>query len=163
LPPEARELRFVRRCAGVGSLGRERFAVLAMHDGGLIGRELKAILPPALAWSSSSSVPSNAIALSQRAIRAQDPFFHGDERWTVRRLSPDCSKIEISDLPRRRDDAKLLRAMGWETANIHLATPTARIRADVKKRAPRWLERNAAAMIASVLDDHQSWRNHARP
>ena len=54
-----------------------------------------------------------------------------------------------------RDELKLLRTMGWETANLHLGTPDARIAQDLKRQRPRWLARGAADMVAALTRD---WR-----
>ena len=60
------------------------------------------------------------------AIRARDPFVRFDKRWIVRRLAPDCSRIELSALPKGHDERRLLYAMGFETANVHLGSIKAR-------------------------------------
>src|SRR5438128_11264483 len=56
------------------------------------------------------------------AVRALDPFVQVRGRWIVRRLSPHCLRIELDELPKNRDECRLLFAMGWETANIHLGS-----------------------------------------
>jgi Uncharacterized protein conserved in bacteria (DUF2252) len=79
----------------------------------------------------------------------------------VRRLAPDCSRIELASLPRERDEERLLHAMGWETANIHLGSAKAGVlAADLRKRSRRWLADAAAAMVKSVEADWQEWRVH---
>jgi hypothetical protein len=80
----------------------------------------------------------------------------------VRRLSPDCLKIELADLPRRRDDAKLLRAMGWETANVHLGTPRLRVLKDLGGRRSGWLDRATGDMVDATIDDHRAWKRRQR-
>jgi hypothetical protein len=49
--------------------------------------------------------------------------------------------------------------MGWETANIHLATKAAvpRVIQDLKKRAPKWLSSAAKAMTKAMLEDWKVW------
>lgn len=164
LPKGSTNVRFLRRQAGVGSLGRARFVALAVYRGGLIAREAKAVLPPAAAWAASDAEPmeSRTLELTRRAVRAADPFFSSDGRWSVRRLSPDCLKIELDDLPGGRDDEKLLRAMGWETANIHLATPHPRVRKDIAARGAGWLDRATRDMVEAFVDDHRAWKTHRR-
>ena len=78
----------------------------------------------------------------------------------MRRLAPHCSKIELSSLPARRDELRLLSAMGWETANIHLGTRSSvkAIRADLGKRKSRWLREAARSMAAAVHKDWNRWR-----
>jgi len=164
LPRDATDTRIVSRRAGVGSLGRPRYVALAMHDGGLIGREAKAVIPSAVTWvSGGTRATSYSEALNRRAVRATDPFFDADRRWTVRRLSPDCSKIDMSNLPRGRDDSKLLRAMGWELANVHLGTPAAAIGSDLRRRPARWLQAAVQDMTTAMVDDHRAWRRATGP
>jgi hypothetical protein len=59
----------------------------------------------------------------------------------VRRLVPACSRIELNSLPKKRDEARLLHAMGWETANIHLGNPkaTKSVLRDLERRPSGWL------------------------
>lgn len=163
LPPDTTNVRLFRRRAGVGSLGRPRLVALGLYRGGLVAREAKGVVPSAFAWASGRpSSRFSSMDLHRRAVRAPDPFLAADTDWTVRRLSPDCLKIEIDELPPGRDDEKLLRAMGWETANIHLATPRARVREDLVRRKGRWLQKATADMVEAVLADHRAWRKHQR-
>lgn len=158
LPDRRLRYRVVRRVAGVGSLGRPRFVALADWGGGLIAREAKALLPSALVWVREQS--SNTIhgdELLQRAVRVPDPFFALRGSWIVRRLAPDCTRIELDTLPKRRDELKLLHAMGWETANIHLGAARTGIAADLKRRRARWLSRAAANMAEAVTSDWREW------
>jgi uncharacterized protein DUF2252 len=145
-----------RRIAGVGSLGRQRFVALAEWEGGFIAREAKALVPSA----ADRGAARVARQLIETAVRADDPFWTIHQSWIVRRLAPDCSRIEVEDLPKKRDEWKLLRAMGWETANLHLATPRAipPIARDLRGRRPRWLERAAADMMESTIADWRAWR-----
>ena len=159
-PREARIARVVRRVAGVGSLGRPRFVALALWGGALVAREAKAWVPPAGAPTDTRG--ATATKLLNRAVRVRDPFFVIRDGWVVRRLSPDCTRIEVSDLPRRRDEAKLLRAMGWETANLHLASRHRQVLAHVRGRGARWLERAAKDMARATTDDWSAWRKSQR-
>jgi Uncharacterized protein conserved in bacteria (DUF2252) len=159
MPASGLPYRVVRRAAGMGSLGRPRFVALAGLGGALIAREAKALLPSATVWASgkSPSVADPTVVLRQ-AIRVADPFFGVCGDWIVRRLAPDCTRIEIADLPKKRDEAKLLRAMGWETANIHLGTRRAPVARDVARRRGPWLERAASDMADAVIQDWKDWR-----
>jgi hypothetical protein len=60
-----------------------------------------------------------------RSVRDIDPFVRLRGSWIVRRLAPDCSRVELASMPKERDESRLLRAMGFETANVHLGTPRA--------------------------------------
>lgn len=167
LPPSPGSVRVVRRAAGVGSLGRPRFVALADWCGGRVAREAKAWLPsaglvPREARHASLAVTmtkeSVAARLLARAVRAPDPFLTFSGGWIVRRLAPDCARIEIADLPSDRDEDRLLRAMGWEAANCHVAQQARRIRADLRSRPRRWLERSAVEMADAVERDWRRWR-----
>ena len=93
-------------------------------------------------------------------MRCPDPFVQLRGRWIVRRLSPHCSRIELATLKRRGAELRLLRAMGWETANIHLGTPSARkaILRHMDKQKGKWLHQATAAMLAAVRSDWDVWK-----
>jgi len=77
----------------------------------------------------------------------------------VRRLAPDCSRIELSELPKEHSEKVLLHAMGFETANVHLGSKKARaIQADLRKRASGWLPKAAEKMLKAVTQDWEEWR-----
>ncbi len=157
LPEPGLPARIVHRVAGLGSLGRQRFVALAEWRGGRIAREAKSLAPSAAAKGSRKILYA---AVLERAVRCPDPCVWPKRRWIVRRLSPDCSRIELADLPAERDNWRLLHAMGWETANVHLgsAGPNALAR-DLKLRRPRWLERSAHRMAETVTEDWQDWKS----
>ena len=94
-----------------------------------------------------------------QAVRVPDPFVGVKGRWLIRRLAPDCSRIELGSLPKTRDELKLLHAMGWETANIHLGTKAAvgRVLKDLSRRPGKWLRRAAEAMAKATLEDWKRW------
>src|ERR1035438_9367258 len=50
LPTPNLNYKVVRRQAGMGSLGQQRFVAIASWEGGHIAREAKAILPSACVW-----------------------------------------------------------------------------------------------------------------
>jgi hypothetical protein len=159
MPVSGLSYRVVRRTAGMGSLGRPRFVALARFGGALIAREAKALLPSATAWATGkSSSVADPTAVFRQAVRVRDPFFGVRGDWVVRRLAPDCTRIEVTDLPKKREEAKLLRAMGWETANIHLGTRRAPVARDVAQRQSQWLGRAAKDMAEAVIQDWKDWR-----
>jgi hypothetical protein len=162
LPERGLEYRIVHRVAGLGSLGRERFVAIAQCDGAAIAREAKALAPSACVWASLRKA-SQAICYQQildRSVRAIDPCVRLKGRWIVRRLAPDCSRVELASMPKERDEAKLLHAMGFETANVHLGTPRAAlpILRDLGKRPRPWLHDAATRMVKATTDDWQEWR-----
>ena len=162
MPEPGLDYRVVRRVAGVGSLGHPRLVALAQWRGAMIAREAKAWAPSATVWvTGRKSTNVDGAALLGRAVRAIDPFFRRIDGWLVRRLSPDCSRIELEELPRVRDEERLLRAMGWETANLHLGRDRVAIRRDLKHRRGHWLEAAAVAMADAVETDWNDWIRRA--
>ncbi len=151
--------RVVRRVAGIGSLGRPRFVALAQCGGALVAREAKARVPTAANWVNGRGAagPAALRTIITRAIRMPDPFLDIQTDWIVRRLAPDCSKIELTDLPRLRDEEKLFRAMGWEIANLHLGTPNLRVSAHLSRQGKRWLEDAAKAMAQAMVREWRDW------
>jgi hypothetical protein len=142
-------------------LGRERYVAIAEWRGGSVAREAKALAPSACLWADQGK--GTAAILYQKilnvAVRCSDPFVHFDKRWIVRRLAPDCSRIELSELPRERDETRLLHAMGWETANIHLGSAKGRALArDLKERPRGWLFKAARAMEKAVRTDFEQYK-----
>jgi len=167
LPAQTLNYRVVRRVAGLGSLGHVRLVAIAECHGGKIAREVKALVPSSAYWASEHEGPTEILyqAIMSHAVRAPDPFVQLRGRWIVRRLSPHCSRIELEALPKNRDECRLLFAMGWETANVHLGTRAAvdAIRKHIKTlgaNSPDWLHDAALRMVKSVITDHDAWRAH---
>lgn len=161
LPSKGQQYQLKRRIAGLGSLGHPRILALSKWRGAFIAREAKAIRPSAWVWAKNAA--SNEICcdkLAQRSIRVPDPCVHFHGRWVVRRLAPDCSRIELASLARDRDEARLLYSMGWETANMHFSTPPAiaKVKQDLSARRGRWLHKAAKSMLAATLKDWNKWR-----
>ena len=158
--------RHVHRVAGLGSLGRQRFVALAEWHGGRIAREAKAMAPSACWWAGGSkgSPRVRYQEVLDTAVHCHDPYVRLKGQWIVRRLAPDCSRIELSALPKERDEIRLLHAMGFETANVHLGSQKARaIQADLKKRGNGWLFPAGEEMVKAVTRDWEEWRKTARP
>ncbi len=169
LPEDASDVRLAHRVAGLGSLGRARWVALADWHGALVAREAKALAPSAAVWARHGRDEEIRYREAlEAAVRCPDPYMRVKRRWIVRRLAPDCSRIELSDLPLERDEERLLHAMGWETANVHLGSGKARsLLADLEGRKPRgksrggrggWLHDAARRMAEAVEEDWQSYR-----
>jgi hypothetical protein len=161
MPERGLSARVVHRVAGLGSLGRQRFVALAQWRGGSVAREAKALAPSANLWAEQGggTCRPRYNDILAGAVRCRDPSVRARGRWIVRRLAPDCSRIELSELPRERDEVRLLQAMGWETANIHLGSGNAKvILKDLGARPKHWLATAARAMEKCVREDWQSWR-----
>jgi len=160
LPEQGIVLRFLHRVAGIGSLGKERFTGIGSWQGGYIVREAKALTASACDWAEGKKgCKIRYEKMLHKAVRCLDPLVQVRGKWLVRRLSPDCFKIPLSHLPKRRNERDLLYWMGWETANIHLGSTGAKKLAKQLKRKPaNWLEKAAAAMTRATKLDWKEWR-----
>jgi len=163
LLPERRLIyRIVHRVAGLGSLGRERFVALADWGTARVAREAKALAPSACVWANEGKGPKKLFydAIITEAVRVPDPFVRLCGRWIIRRLSPHCSRVELAALPKERDEERLLFAMGFETANIHLGSKDAikAVRRDLGKRKPDWLHEATREMGKLVMKDWEEWK-----
>lgn len=162
LPVSDAKCQVRRRISGLGSLGRPRFVILAAWQGGLVAREAKAVVPSACSWLSGSHVSTGSFyqRAIRQSIRCPDPFLRVTDRWIIRRLSPYCSRIELSSLPEKRAEDSLLYAMGWETANVHLGSDKAvrDLTRDLDRRRGNWLRKASKAMATALLQDWQDWK-----
>jgi uncharacterized protein DUF2252 len=160
LPTPGLRYRLVHRVAGLGSLGRQRYVALAEWNGAEIAREAKALVPSAWVWFKNERVTDSKYErIVERAVRCPDPFLDVRKAWVVRRLAPDCSRVELGVLPKNHDEARLLEAMGRETANIHTGSKRAivRVKRDLSKRRVGWLHDAAKRMVRATTADWQSW------
>lgn len=161
LPEKGLAYSLRRRIAGLGSLGHPRIVALADWRGGYIAREAKGVRPSACIWASGAKrqVPILSSKLISHAVRVPDPCVRYSAPWIVRRLAPDCSRIELNSLPESRDETRLLYSMGWETANIHLASESeiSAVRKDLAKRSGNWLRVTVKTMAAEVERDWKKW------
>jgi hypothetical protein len=161
LPDHRMAYKVVRREAGLGSLGQERFVAIGDWQGGLVAREAKAMLPSACCWLNGERrrrfFYEEAIS---SAIRSPDPFQVIEGAWLIRRLSPDSNPIDIQTLPKHRDEQMILHAMGSEAANVHLGTKrqVANIEKDLRKRESNWLRDAGARMAQQVEKDWKRYR-----
>jgi hypothetical protein len=166
LPEPGLDYRIVHRIAGLGSLGRERYVAIGTCRGGRIAREAKALAPSACVWAEGGKAPGR-IRYQQaldKSVRDLDPFVKLRGSWIVRRLAPDCSRVELASMPKERDESRLLRSMGFETANVHLGTPRSAklILRDLGKRPADWLHKAATAMVKATTADWREWRTGMR-
>jgi hypothetical protein len=161
MPERNLPCRYLHRVAGLGSLGRVRIVAVADWHAAKIAREAKALAPSACAWAlrKKGSPRIRYEDILETALRCPDPFVRQRGNWIFRRLAPDCSRIELSDLPREHDGLRLLHAMGWETANAHLGNAkAAELLKDVKSRGTKWLHSAATAMVKRLSADWEEWR-----
>ena len=155
--------RLVSRRAGLGSLGHPRIVVIAERSGGRIAREAKALVGSGAAWASTPAAAPRIhyATISRRAVRCPDPFLEVRGTWVVRRLAPDCSRIDFTVASTAGDQTQLLKAMGAETANVHLGSGPRRIdavRADLGDRAANWLKEASKTMERATLADFGAWQ-----
>ena len=163
MPDPKLKFRVVHRIAGLGSLGRLRFVALADWHGGTVAREAKELTTSAWLWARSQKPKAKIFYqdILNSSIRCPDPFAKLCGRWMLRRLAPDCSRIELASLPATHDAVKLLFAMGFETANVHLGSAKASVLGrDLAKRASGWLHRAAEEMFEATERDWEAWRKY---
>lgn len=163
MPDPKLKYKVVRRKAGLGSLGQQRFVAIADWQGGCIAREAKAVVPSAWVWLEGKTrhdQPHYESAISS-ARRSPDPFQQIVGRWLIRRLSPDSNPIDIQELPKQRDEGMLLQAMGSEAGNVHLGTgrQVKIILKDLEARKAIWL-RDAAKRMAHVVE--KDWKEYRK-
>ena len=85
-------------------------------------------------------------------------------------MAPDAVKVDLEKLGRQvKEDSfarTLLKAMGWDTANIHLGSkegPKLLNRLEnLQSMEKAWLQNAAERMRDAVKDDFKTWRNSRR-
>jgi len=161
LPERGMAFRVAHRVAGVGSLGHERYVAIADWHGDRLAREAKAITPSACVWARGQKGSERILyeEVLENACRDPDPFVRMRGRWLVRRLAPDCSRIDLTALPAKIDEKRLLESMGFETANIHFGSGGAMkaVRRDLARRGKGWLHGAMKIMGDSVTEDYEDW------
>jgi hypothetical protein len=162
LPDPQMKYKVVRRQAGLGSLGQQRFVAIGEWRGGYVAREAKAVLPSACVWvrGAVGRGQSNYEDAISSAVRSPDPFQVIQGSWLIRRLSPDSNPIDIQTLPKHSDEQMILQAMGAEAANVHLGTKgqATRVLKDLSKRKANWLRDSANHMAAAVEKDWKRYK-----
>lgn len=162
MPARGLSYQLKHRVAGLGSLGHARYVAIANWNGGRIAREAKALVSSAYYWAAGQGRPAEILyqTIIGRAVRCPDPFVQLRGRWIIRRLSPHCCRVELSTLKAERAEMRLLHAMGFETANVHLGSKSARkeIEKHLKHQKPKWLHKATEAMLAAVREDWKEWK-----
>jgi hypothetical protein len=154
---------------GLGSLGRQRHLAFLSWQGGQMAREAKSVAPSASLWARGKDGQRNGgnpwlEKTVHSAVRCADPYYEVRRGWLVRRLGPDCSRIDIDELVNHEDLASLLYCMGQETANIHLGTPKGRKRIgeSLGHLPSDWLEASAHLMLKLSLTDWNRFKARSR-
>jgi Uncharacterized protein conserved in bacteria (DUF2252) len=160
--PDA-QLQWHHREGGLGGLGRTRVVAIADASGGLLGREFKALVPSAWAWVRGRS-KLHVREVHDSAIRARDPAFDISDHWITRRFGPGTARIDLDPPVQPRDVTHLLRCMGFEIANVHLADPSVRrsVRRDLSRRADAWLQRASHELAKCVARDFGRFARRSR-
>ena len=144
MPDDVHAFRVGHREAGLGSLGRQRFtAVVDDWHGGVLAREAKALAPSAWRWWTDEGRRNTSwlyMTVIGLAVRSRDPRCSCSKAtnpgWcAASRPTPvGSSSASLPKAGHLEDD--LLRAMGRETANVHvpLGDVLARLRAANEER-----------------------------
>jgi uncharacterized protein (DUF2252 family) len=166
-PADAVIDRFYAREAGLGSLGRPRYAALARFHGGRALREAKALVPSA--WTRRPGAVEQAnhtAAAAAGAHRSPDAWFAVQDGIARRRLSPNNRKIEFpkkvsAHATPRPLHPDMLYAMGHDLAAIHAGTRGAAeaitAALDRKGGDPAWLEDEAMRLVQVTAQDHAAY------
>jgi len=124
LPDPDLKVRFARRSAGTGSLGRARFTAYGEYRGGPVAVEVKAALPSC--WPIGGE-PGLAQRMATGAARSPDPNLTYGASAVVRRLAPNSRKIDFAKVDKRLH-VRVVAAMAHELATVHAETPALRAR-----------------------------------
>lgn len=152
----ADRVRISARSAGVGSLGRPRFAGLGEWRGGPLAVEVKGRMPSCFGGRAPSDL---AERLSHGATRAPEPTLRHADGFVIRRLAPDSRKLEFADLGDRLM-GKLLRAMGEDVGAAHAGLGDARaVGAEFDKLPGEWLASAAERVAGWTRDEWRAYRD----
>jgi uncharacterized protein (DUF2252 family) len=166
--------------SGLGSLGRRRYCVVARNENGQEAstdkvrfvREAKALLPSSMALALGRVDAKIEIGpLLTAARQYPDPSMQLVGNWIVRRIAPDADKVSLGKLQKHgfesEDAAMLFKAMGRETANVHLASgKAADILDDLREREEEdgdWFKKAVQTWRAKVEEDWQDFDPAALP
>lgn len=152
---------------GLGSLGHKRFFALIDWRGGPLVREAKQSSLSGWLWAKNADSGQNQVLeLINKSIRSHDPYVRMENNWLIRPIAAHCGRIDLDEVDanhpmavRESEQAKLLRAMGAETANVHLGSVPAKELAEaVKKFSVDDLRRGTKQMLAEIKADFDVWR-----
>ena len=150
--------RIAGRIAGLGSRDHPRWVAV----GGKIVLEAKLLSPPAIGWldGEDRSAGSGTARLAEES--GGDATLHVTAGAVIRRLAPDCGRVELADVPRRHSRRDLLCAMGAETARLHLASLSAsELAAGMDALGDGWLAEAAQRTSRQVEHDWRRYRDAA--
>ncbi len=157
------------RPKGLGSLGHRRIFAFAEWQGGPIAREAKACAASALLWADGRPAgPLRLMDFFGSPARPTSPHVSLAGQWLIRPIMSETGRIEISELRELApesvgavDQKRLLRAMGFETANVHvLYGQPDRLRQASAQLTASKLEAAGEKMAEATLADFKTWRKH---
>ena len=113
-----------------------------------MARLAKVLVPWAWDWADAEDDgPIRFLELARGQHRAPDPTLAGGNDFAFRRIAADARKIALPDgVPFSLD---VVLAIGFEIGAI---------KADLKRRRPRWLHKAAKATAADVDADFEMWQ-----
>ncbi len=157
------------RPKGLGSLGHRRIFAFAEWQGGPIAREAKSCAASALLWAKGKAPgPLHIMDFLGSPARPTSPHVQLTGDWLIRPILSETGRIEISELQELApenleaiDQRRLFRAMGFETASVHLlySQPDG-LRKAVAELSASELESAAKKMVEGTLADFKAWRKH---
>jgi hypothetical protein len=163
LPEGATELEYWPRTAGTGSLGRPRWVAYAQWRGAPILREAKALVPSGWSFAKGEDEAIRASEIANGRYRAPDPWYAIPGDVVVRRLSANSRKLDVEDHGSELLTEKMLRAMGHELANIHLATRgRGALERDLRARLNGWFRTGVEAAVEFVSAEYEKWASQER-
>lgn len=151
-----------RRTAGLGSLGHRRVVAVGKTADGPAARELKELSPPAGVWLGLPHV--EAPRPTSGPSWTVDPLLIVNGRWQCRRLAPDCVKLDLADYG-HGEERHLLKAMGFEAANVHQRSQPGRVaavRAHAETLSDGTFRGLVERLAADVEQDRHDWHAHFR-
>ena len=110
-----------------------------------------------------TTVVSNAVVTGDLVVRMSADWWTSSPQLEIApaadpgRTEP-IGKLDLAALSQGDDQERLLRAMGAEIANLHLAGPTADVGRDLKGRRRRWLLQAAERMAEVTVADWKAWK-----
>jgi hypothetical protein len=156
---------------GLGSLGHDRFFSYTEHQGGPMAAEGKSVALSAAVWANGQGKGELQI---EKLLRPEArPFSPGTmirNGWLIRPLMSDCGRIDLSLLnvdedptAVNLDQERLLTAMGFEIANLHLlSAPPDRLKKAISEFRVPTFRKTTETMIDLLRTDYKAWRKHWR-
>ena len=156
---------------GLGSLGHDRFFSYAEHQGGPMAAEGKSVALSAAVWANGQTKGELQMETLLRAAgRPYSPGTMIRHGWLIRPLMSDCGRIDLSLLnvdedrtAANLDQDRLLTAMGFEVANLHLlSAPAARLKKAISEFQVPAFQKTTETMIDLLRIDYKAWRKYWR-